>query len=128
MLATLSPACMREPGGPLCTALTAPCIRLACRSAFKAFVSKIVMRRNHITGQLYRDDPAILAWDLVNEPYNPGDASGQVLRVRVTTIFSPCMARFLHIVSRYQQPPAHPVPHECWLHDCRPGRQTWRRT
>ncbi len=56
-------------------------MRRARRAAFKAYVAKIVLRRNHITGELYKDDPTILAWDLVNEPYNPGDASGQILRV-----------------------------------------------
>ena len=43
-------------------------------------MAKILLRRNHITGELYKDDPAIMAWDLVNEPYNPGDSSGTVLQ------------------------------------------------
>ena len=53
-----------------------------CRSAFKTYVKKIVNRRNSITGVLYRDDPTIMAWDLANEPYVLGDASGEVLKVR----------------------------------------------
>ena len=52
-----------------------------CRSAFKTYVKKIVNRRNSITGVLYRDDPTIMAWDLANEPYVLGDASGEVLKV-----------------------------------------------
>jgi len=28
----------------------------------------LLQRRNSRTGQLYRDDPTILAWDLINEP------------------------------------------------------------
>ena len=52
-----------------------------CRSAFKTYVKTIVNRRNTITGVLYRDDPTIMAWDLANEPYVLGDASGEILRV-----------------------------------------------
>lgn len=52
-----------------------------CRSAFKTYVKKIVNRRNSITGVLYRDDPTIMAWDLANEPYVLGDASGDILKV-----------------------------------------------
>ena len=53
-----------------------------CRSAFKTYVKKIINRRNTITGVLYRDDPTIMAWDLANEPYVLGDASGDILTVR----------------------------------------------
>ncbi len=33
----------------------------------KAFVRKLVTRRNTVTGKLYRDDPTIFSWELVNE-------------------------------------------------------------
>ncbi|CAL5228204.1 g11291 [Coccomyxa viridis] len=49
-------------------------------SAFKTYVKTIVNRRNSLTGVLYRDDPTIMAWDLANEPYVLGDASGEILR------------------------------------------------
>ena len=52
-----------------------------CRSAFKTYVKNIINRRNTITGVLYRDDPTIMAWDLANEPYVLGDASGDILTV-----------------------------------------------
>ena len=32
------------------------------------YIEKIVSRRNTITGRLYRDEPAIMAWQLCNEP------------------------------------------------------------
>jgi mannan endo-1,4-beta-mannosidase len=35
------------------------------------YVRALVARRNSVTGQLYRDDPAIMAWQLANEP-RPG--------------------------------------------------------
>jgi hypothetical protein len=38
------------------------------RNAYKRWVYKIVTRSNTITNKLYRDDPTILAWELLNEP------------------------------------------------------------
>jgi mannan endo-1,4-beta-mannosidase len=38
---------------------------------FDQFVRAVVGRRNTVTGRLYRDDPAILSWQLANEP-RPG--------------------------------------------------------
>ncbi|KAL4437017.1 hypothetical protein ABPG75_004156 [Micractinium tetrahymenae] len=39
-----------------------------CRQQVKDYFSAIVNRRNSITGVLYRDDPTIFSWDLLNEP------------------------------------------------------------
>lgn len=39
-----------------------------CRNAYRNWVAQIVSRRNTITGLLYSADPAILAWELANEP------------------------------------------------------------
>jgi hypothetical protein len=41
-----------------------------------------VLRNNSLTGLRYCDDPTIMAWDLINEPFNPGDATGTVLTAR----------------------------------------------
>jgi mannan endo-1,4-beta-mannosidase len=38
------------------------------------YVRAVVTRRNTVTGQLYRDDPAIMAWQLANEP-RPGGST-----------------------------------------------------
>jgi mannan endo-1,4-beta-mannosidase len=38
------------------------------------YVRAVVSRRNSVTGQLYRDDPAIMAWQLANEPRPGGGA------------------------------------------------------
>ncbi len=51
------------------------------QAAYLDFVTAIVLRKNSITGVLYRDDPTILAWDIANEPSNPGDETGDILQV-----------------------------------------------
>lgn len=55
------------------------------RDALKGYVRSVVLRNNTITGVTYRDDPTIMAWDLVNEPFNPGDDTGKILTVSVAT-------------------------------------------
>jgi mannan endo-1,4-beta-mannosidase len=42
---------------------------------FDDYVRAVVGRRNSITGRLYRDDPAILSWQLANEPRPGGSAA-----------------------------------------------------
>lgn len=38
------------------------------RNAYRSYVRQILTRTNTVTGRLYRDEPAILAWELANEP------------------------------------------------------------
>jgi len=45
------------------------------RQAYKNWVEHLVMRKNTITGRLYRDDPTIFAWGLANEPRMKGGGS-----------------------------------------------------
>ena len=55
---------------------------VSCLQAqYKDYVTAIILRKNSFTGTLYRDDPMILAWDIANEPSNPGDDSGDILQV-----------------------------------------------
>jgi mannan endo-1,4-beta-mannosidase len=35
---------------------------------YQSHIKKIVLRKNSLTGKLYRDDPTIMAWELANEP------------------------------------------------------------
>ena len=35
---------------------------------YKDWLNKIITRTNTITGQLYKNDPTVLAWELANEP------------------------------------------------------------
>jgi mannan endo-1,4-beta-mannosidase len=46
---------------------------------FDDYVRAVVGRRNTVTGRLYRDDPAILSWQLANEP-RPGESPAVVQR------------------------------------------------
>ncbi|GBF87865.1 mannan endo-1,4-beta-mannosidase [Raphidocelis subcapitata] len=39
-----------------------------CKEMYKAHVRAIVERKNSINGRTYRDDPTIIAWNLINEP------------------------------------------------------------
>jgi hypothetical protein len=53
-----------------------------CKAAFKAHVRAVLTRKNTYSGIAYADDPAILGYDLMNEPRVPADPSGDTLHVR----------------------------------------------
>ncbi|KAJ9562902.1 hypothetical protein OSB04_008062 [Centaurea solstitialis] len=53
-----------------------PSIRLY----FKNYVKTILLRKNTITGVVYRDDPTIFGWELINEPRCITDTSGDTLQ------------------------------------------------
>ena len=38
------------------------------RAAYESYVQQVLTRRNTVTGRLYKEEPAILAWELANEP------------------------------------------------------------
>ena len=67
-------------------------VLLACavlQAQYKDYVTAIILRKNSLTGVVYRDDPTILAWDIANEPSNPGDDSGDILQVWKPPSFRP---------------------------------------
>jgi mannan endo-1,4-beta-mannosidase len=43
----------------------------AANELYRAYVSQLIQRRNTVNGQIYRHDPAIMTWELANEP-RPG--------------------------------------------------------
>lgn len=45
------------------------------------FEQALLTRKNHLTGVLYKDDPTILAWELINEPRCITDPTGNTLQV-----------------------------------------------
>ncbi len=49
------------------------------RELYKNYIAYFLNRTNSITGVKYKDDPAIFAWQLANEPRARSDPSGQTL-------------------------------------------------
>jgi len=39
---------------------------------YKENIRKVIQRVNVFTGVMYRDDPTIMAWELINEPRQGG--------------------------------------------------------
>ncbi len=56
------------------------------RDGYQTYVSQILARKNTVTGRLYKDEPAILAWELANEPRCDLRGGGEVLLEWVSTM------------------------------------------
>jgi mannan endo-1,4-beta-mannosidase len=50
-----------------------------CKAYYKQTVDAFVKRKNTINGILYRNDPAIFCYDLMNEPRDEADPTGKVM-------------------------------------------------
>jgi mannan endo-1,4-beta-mannosidase len=48
-----------------------------CKILYKQTVDAFVKRRNTVSGVMYKDDPAIFAYDLMNEPRNENDQTSK---------------------------------------------------
>lgn len=58
-----------------------------CFPFFPFFISllqKVLTRINTITRIAYKDDPTIMAWELINEPRCQADYSGKTLNVSIS--------------------------------------------
>jgi len=42
-------------------------------------IKNVVLHRNNITGELYRDEPSIMEWELINEPRIETDKSSKII-------------------------------------------------
>jgi len=49
------------------------------RDAYKAWVDHVLNRRNLLTGRRYSEEPAVLAWELANEPRSMGPGGRELL-------------------------------------------------
>lgn len=50
-----------------------------CRASYWLWVEQLLERHNSFTGRAYKDEPSILAWELVNEPRCPDVPDGEQL-------------------------------------------------
>ncbi len=55
----------------------------SCKQMYKNYINYILHRVNTYTGKMYRDDPAILMWELANEPRCESDPTGDTMRAWV---------------------------------------------
>ncbi|XP_052188694.1 mannan endo-1,4-beta-mannosidase 7-like [Diospyros lotus] len=62
---------------------------------YKNHIKSVLTRRNSINGIEYRDDPTIMAWELMNEPRCTSDPSGKMIQGWITE-----MASYLKSIDR----------------------------
>ncbi|GMH16195.1 hypothetical protein Nepgr_018036 [Nepenthes gracilis] len=55
---------------------------------YKSHIKTVLTRHNYITGVAYKDDPTIMAWELINEPRCTSDLSGNTLQAWITEMAS----------------------------------------
>jgi mannan endo-1,4-beta-mannosidase len=74
----------------------------AANQLYLDYVSHLIQRRNTVNGRIYRDDPAIMTWELANEP-RPG-ADPKTADIPLFCRWVDATARFIH-----EQAPNHLV-------------------
>jgi mannan endo-1,4-beta-mannosidase len=67
----------------------------AANELYRDNISHLIRRRNTVNGRLYRDDPAIMTWELANEP-RPGPDDADDTSVHVFSQWVDETARFIH--------------------------------
>ncbi|KAK8465337.1 hypothetical protein PHAVU_009G059700 [Phaseolus vulgaris] len=55
---------------------------------YKNHIKAVLTRRNSITGIAYKDDPTIMAWELMNEIRCPSDQSGKTVQAWISEMAS----------------------------------------
>ena len=76
----------------------------AANALYREYISRLVNRRNTVNGRIYRDDPAIMTWELANEPRPCADATTAEKDVPIFCDWVDSTARFIH-----EQDPNHLV-------------------
>jgi mannan endo-1,4-beta-mannosidase len=71
---------------------------------YREYISRIIHRRNTVNGRLYRDDPAIMTWELANEPRPCADDTTSARDVPIFCDWVDATARYIH-----EQDPNHLV-------------------
>jgi mannan endo-1,4-beta-mannosidase len=66
----------------------------AANQLYLDYLARLIQRRNTVNGRVYRDDPAIMTWELANEPRPGADAA--VSGVREFCQWVDATARFIH--------------------------------
>jgi mannan endo-1,4-beta-mannosidase len=66
----------------------------AANDLYRGYVTKIIRRRNTINGRIYRDDPAVMTWELANEPRPGVDGSNNSIAIYAQWVDE--TARFIH--------------------------------
>jgi mannan endo-1,4-beta-mannosidase len=56
-----------------------------CTNQVNKLINKVVSRKNSLTGNLYKNDPAIFAWELANEPRPMRPTANEAYQKWVTT-------------------------------------------
>jgi mannan endo-1,4-beta-mannosidase len=62
---------------------------------YRGYVSRLIRRRNTINGRIYRDDPAVMTWELANEPRPCADESSLAKDVPIFCDWVDSTARFI---------------------------------
>ncbi|KAF3446344.1 hypothetical protein FNV43_RR11523 [Rhamnella rubrinervis] len=55
---------------------------------YKNHIKTVLTRRNSVTGVAYKDEPTIMAWELMNEPRCTSDPSGNTIQAWITEMAS----------------------------------------
>lgn len=71
---------------------------------YRGYISQLIHRRNTVNGRIYRDDPAVMTWELANEPRPCADESSMEKDFPIFCDWVDSTARFIH-----EQDPNHLV-------------------